>query len=374
MAVILVLGVKVPFTTGGQEVLVGSLVKELRARGHDADVIELPDNPASHSDHLFYASLWRTIDFSSFFGKKVDLIIATKFPSYYARHPRKSLWLVHQHRAIYDLFGSRFSDFSDDPRDEAVRRMLSDGDRRAIAECSFISGISRNVMTRLQEYNGVPGEALYPPLPLGTRYRCDDPQPYILSVGRICTIKRVDLMVKALPGVHEHITLKIVGRPDEAGVMEYLTNEIKKHHLTHRVEFLGRVDDNELLDLYAHALGVYYAPFDEDYGYVTLEALASGKPVITASDSGGVLEFVHDGENGYVVSPDTTSIAHACNRLVDDPLRYRAMSTHARECIDAWGVTTTGWDHVVSRLLSPLSECDDAQWENENEQSTHRVV
>lgn len=354
MANILVLGVKVPFTSGGQEVLVGTLLRELKKRGHEADLVELPFTVFPKESILNQAALWRSLDLSSFAGKKVDLVIATKFPSYYAKHPKKSLWLVHQRREIYDLYGGRYSDFSDDPRDEALRRMLVEGDRKMIGECAYVSGISKNVAERLLNYNGIKGDPLYPPLPLSGRYRRAAPEDFILSVGRICSIKRVDMMVKALPVVHNFVKLKIAGTPDEPGVMEYLKNEIDKHHLWDRVEFLGRVDDDTLLDLYSRALAVYYAPYDEDYGYVTLEAMASGKPVITARDSGGVLEFVKDQENGLILEPTTDGIGHGINRLVEN----RELAEKLGECglrtIEDLSPYLKGWDHVVEKLLSPL--------------------
>lgn len=354
MATVLILGVKVPFTKGGQDVLVGTLAKELKARGHEVDIIELPFKCPPKESLLNQAALWRALDLSSFGGRDVDLVIATKFPSYFAAHPRKSLWLVHQHRPIYELHAGPFSDFSDDPRDEALRRMLADADMVAIKECSYISGISKNVVDRLQHFNGIPGEVLYPPLPQGDRYRVAPAQDYILSVGRLCGIKRVDLMLKALPIVQPFMKLKIVGTEDEPGVLEYYKNEVEKHHLWKRVEFLGRVDDEALLDLYANAFAVYYAPHNEDYGYVTLEAMASGKAVITAKDSGGVLEFVQDGVNGIIVDPTIDAIGHGINRLVDQREATAAMGMRGREFIQSAGVGVGGWDRIVNSLLSPL--------------------
>ncbi len=354
MAAILILGVKVPFTRGGQDVLVSTLSRELRARGHDVDTLELPFKCPPKESLPNQAALWRSLDLSTFGGKKVDLVIPTKFPSYFARHPKKSLWLVHQHRPMYELHAGPYSDFSDDPRDEALRRMLTEADTKAIAECSFISGISKNVVDRLARYNGIQGKALYPPLPLGQRYRCDDAQDYILSVGRLCGIKRVDLMLKAMPIVHPFMKLKIVGTEDEPGVLDYFKNEVAKHHLTKRVEFLGRVEDDQLLDLYAKAFAVYYAPHNEDYGYVTLEAMASGKPVITAHDSGGTLEFVQDGHNGIVVDPTIDAFGHGVNRLLDNREAAREMGQRARASIDAAGVGSGSWDTIISSLLSPL--------------------
>ncbi len=354
MANILVLGVKIPFNRGGADTLVNTLVKELKSRGHDADTVDLPLSFVKKENFLAQSALWRALELEELGGKKVDLVIATKFPSYYAKHPRKSLWLVHQHRSAYELYGTRFSDFSDDPRDEALRQMIIEGDTKVISECKYISGISRNVVERLDKFNGIKGEVLYPPLPLGDKYRCGTQENYILSVGRICSIKRVDLMIKALPIIHNFIKLKIVGTPDEAGVMEYFKNEIDKHHLWDRVEFLGRVSDDELLNLYGNALAVYYAPFDEDYGYVTLEAMASSKPVITAHDSGGTLEFIKDMESGLVVEPTSDAIGHGVNKLVEDKGLAAKLGSCGRLFIEQSGLNRHGWDQIIEGLLSPL--------------------
>ncbi len=355
MASILVLGVKVPFTSGGQEALVKSLVSQLKQRGHLVDTVELPFNQTSKESLLEHAALWRSLDISEFAGEKVDLIICTKFPSYYARHPKKSLWLVHQHRPIYDLYGGKFCDFSDEPKDEEIRRMLVEGDCQAISECSYISGISKNVTERLKHFNNINAESLYPPIPLSGRYKCGETRPYILSVGRICRIKRIDHIVKAMPYVKAPLTLKIVGQPDEPGFMDHLQAEISKHNLASRIEFLGRVSDEELIDLYANAFSIFYGPYNEDYGYVTLEALASGKPVVTGTDSGGVLEFITHESNGLVVEPTFNSFGEAFNRLQDDKELYKKLSAQGLKDISSWGLNDSKyWDVVVDKLTSPL--------------------
>jgi len=355
MATILILGVKVPFTSGGQDVLVQTLKKELVKRGHRVDLLELPFSVFPKESFLEQAAIWRSYELEKFGGEKVDLVIATKFPSYYAHHPKKSLWLVHQHRPLYDLYGSRYSDISDDPRDEMLRRMLVDGDRRVIGESSYVSGISKNVVDRLNRYLGIAAEVLYPPLPQGDNYYRAEPQDYILSVGRLCSIKRVDLMIKALPFIHQFVKLKVVGVPDESGVLDYYQNEIAKHHLEDRVEFLGRVEDKELLRLYAESLAVYYAPHDEDYGYVTLEAMAAGKPVIAAKDSGGVLEFVEHEHTGLVLDPNSESIGLGINRLVEDKEFASELGLKGKKFVDSSGLACQGWDSVIAGLLSPLN-------------------
>lgn len=356
MARIIVLNVQVPFVHGGQDVLVNSLIKELKLRGHEADVVAIPYAAEPKELLAEQIAFWRALPLTRFGGKDVDLIISTKFPSYFAKHPAKSLWLVHQHRPIYDLYAGSYSDFSDDPRDEALRELIVKADKQAISECQCVSGISKNVINRLEKFNGVKGEVLYPPLSQGNNYYTDEAEPYFLSVSRLCRIKRVDLMLKALPGIHNNFKLKIVGKPDEPGIMDYLNNEIKKHHLEERVEFLGRVSDEELLELYAKSYGVFYGPHDEDYGYVTLEAMASSKPVISCNDSGGVLEFLKHNENALISNPTTEGIASSCNQLIENKELAIKLGKRGREDFEKLGLHEQGWDNVIDTLLRPINQ------------------
>ncbi len=115
-----------------------------------------------------------------------------------------------------------------------------------------------------------------------------------------------------------------------------------------RVRFEIDVSDERLYQLYETALGVYYGPFDEDYGYVTLEGFAAGRPVVTLSDSGGPLEFVVDGQTGLVASPDPKAIADAFDRLYRD----RDLAARLGAAGDALVRTEVPrWPDVVARLL-----------------------
>ena len=108
------------------------------------------------------------------------------------------------------------------------------------------------------------------------------------------------------------VRLVLVGEgPDE----EMLAETIAKEGLGSKVQLAGRVSDERLRDLYETALGVYYGPFDEDYGYVTIEGFAAHRPIVVLSDAGGPLEFVTDGETGFVTPPEPGAIAHAFDRL-----------------------------------------------------------
>lgn len=363
MANILVLGVKVPFTKGGAEILVSNLVEQLKIAGHNVDLVELPFSGYKEESWLAQAALWRSLDLSVFGGEKVDLLIGTKFPSYYVStknsNLKKSLWLVHQHRQLYDLYGGNFSGMNDQPRIEAMRRSLVETDTKAINECDYISAISHNVAERLESYNQIKAEVLYPPLPLGNAYvanaSIERRAPYILSVGRLCSIKRVDLMFKAIAQLPPPLRIKVVGAPDEKGIMEYYKREIDALQIWDRVDFMGRVDQKTLIKLFSECLAVYYAPYNEDYGYVTLEGFASSRPVITALDSGGVLEFVKHEKNGLIAQPNAESMAEMFNRLATDHNFADKLGANGREMVDKLGLAqNASWSKLIAALLSPL--------------------
>jgi glycosyltransferase involved in cell wall biosynthesis len=139
--------------------------------------------------------------------------------------------------------------------------------------------------------------------------------PFVLSVSRIDGAKRVDRLVESW----EHVTsdLKLVVAGDGPDI-DKLRSTVRARGLTSRVDIMGRVDDERLRDLFNRCRAVYYAPIDEDYGYAAVEALTAGKPVITAPDSGGVLEFVSNERLGLVTSLDPRPLAATVDRLSDE--------------------------------------------------------
>jgi glycosyltransferase involved in cell wall biosynthesis len=130
--------------------------------------------------------------------------------------------------------------------------------------------------------------------------------------------------------------------------LENLQKLARASRVADRVEFLGFVPHDDLPDLYAHATAVYFAPWDEDYGYVTLEAFLSQKPVITASDSGGPLEFVEDGQSGIVIgSADEKELAQKSEELFFDKEKRRRFGLAGYE-----KVKDISWDTVIETLIN----------------------
>ena len=348
MKTVLIAAAQAPFITGGAEILVSELRVQLERRGFRVDVAAVPFKWYPVSEIVRQALAWRLLDLTESNGVPVDLLIATKFPSYLARHPRKVAWLFHQHREAYDLYGTPYCSFTDSAEDTRVREAIQAMDTSALGECREVYTISRNVADRLRRYNSLHGEPLYPPPHHLGRYRCDSFDGFLFYAGRLDRLKRLDLAIDAMRRVKSGARLVIAGQGPQEGE---LRKRIEGLGVQDRVELRGYVSSADLLELYARCRAALYAPLNEDYGYVTVEAFLSGKPVVTTSDSGGPLEFVRAGETGVVAPPDPDALAAAIDELWQWPeARLRAVGAAGRETVA--GIT---WDAVIDRLTGSLS-------------------
>jgi glycosyltransferase involved in cell wall biosynthesis len=341
---VLVCEAQVPFVHGGAEVHVRELTRELTARGYLAELVSIPFKWYPKEEILPHAAAWRLIDLSESNGQPVDLVIASKFPTYFVRHPNKVAWLIHQYRAAYELCGTVYSDFGHNERDVGLRDTLVRLDTEMLGECRRLFANARNTANRVTKFNGLPAEPLYHPPRLAPRLEAGPYGDYVLSVGRIESVKRVDLLVSAMPHVDKPIRLIVAGDGTQRANVERLAGELG---VTDRVEFLGAVDDDALVTLYRDTLAVLYPPYDEDFGYVTLEGFLARKPVVTAVDSGGPNEFVVDGVNGFVCEPAPDAIAASINALASD--RRRAAALGDAGYVRAREIT---WDGVIEKLVS----------------------
>lgn len=342
---IAVCAAQVPFFQGGAETHVKTLVDKLRENGFEVELVNIPYKWYPHEQLIKSIKMWQMLDLSESNGKSIDMVISTKFPSYFVEHPRKVVWLIHQYRQMYDLFHTPYSGFDHkNKKDMELREKLVAMDTAALQTYPRIYTNSKNTAARLSQYNGITGIPLYHPPKLVGRYHTESHQDYILSVGRLDKLKRVELLVQAVKYCDARIKCKIVGKGPE---MEKLRTLARKNGVEDRVDFLGFVSDDELLRLYAQCALVFFAPQDEDYGYITLEAYLSKKPVITALDSGGPLEFVRHNENGIILkSFEAKDIAAAIESLFFDKSKC-----------ESWGkkgfhqVKEIGWESVIQSLV-----------------------
>lgn len=344
---IAVLHAQVPFVRGGAEMLVESLTKNLKMRGYNAEIVSIPFKWYPTNALLDSYLMWRMADLKEINGEKIDLVIPLKVPTYAIKHPNKVAWIMHQFRAAYDL--------SNNAQCGGLNTILHGGeicnkilamDNMVISESKAIYTISQNVSDRLKRYNCIDSTPLYHPPALEGRYYHEAYGDYILSVGRLDKSKRVDLLIRALQYSNPHARVVIAGKGPEDHSLKKLAHDLG---VEKRVKFLGFVSDTEVLKLYANALAVCFPPIDEDYGYITLEAFLSQKPVITCCDSGGVLEFVRDQENGFIVKPQSQQIATCFDILYNDMKKVTQFGKAGYQL-----VKDISWDHVIDELTKTI--------------------
>ncbi len=167
---------------------------------------------------------------------------------------------------------------------------------------------------------------------------------YLFTVSRLDHPKRIDLLIRAMEHVRAQVPLRIAGTgPHEAALRELAGADS-------RITLTGFLNDANLADAYAGSLAVLFAPYQEDYGYITLEAMLSAKPVITTTDAGGPTELVEDGVTGVIVEPDPAAIGAAIDRLLSSRRRARRMGNVGLE-----RARRVSWDEAVSKLLDGIS-------------------
>ena len=345
---IIICTAQVPFVCGGAELLVEGLRDALRSRGHVVDIVSLPYRWQPHQHLLDSILAWRMIDLNEVDGVPVDLVIATKFPSYYVNHKRKVIWLVHQHRQAYDWYGGVFSDFVNTSTDREIRDAIIQADSAAFAEAHGLFAISANVAHRAKRYNFVDCTPLAPPSAYTDLLTHTAYGDYILSDARLDAAKRIDLLIDAVAQMTVPFRFVLTSTGPER---DRLAERIARYGLADRIELRGYVPTPELMTLYAGARAVYYAPIDEDYGFTTVQAMRASKAVVTCTDSGGTLEFVRDGYNGFVCDPTAACIATALDRLAHDPHEAAMLGENGPDTVEH--IT---WEHVCATLLNTATK------------------
>jgi glycosyltransferase involved in cell wall biosynthesis len=347
---IAVLNAQVPFISGGAEILASNLVNALREAGHQAELVTLPFKWYPARTLLDHMTMARLVDLTESNGNQIDRVIGLKFPAYLVPHPCKVLWLLHQHRTAYDLWNHpRLSDLILDPEGMAVRDAIHEADRRWIPEAQSVYTISQNVSTRLRKFCDIESRPLYHPPGHADRFYTEQAEPFLFFPSRINPIKRQSLVIEALALTRHPVRVVFAGVPDDPTHLVELERLCLERGVADRIEWRGRISDEDKLALYARCLGVVYPPLDEDYGYVTLEAMLARKPVITTHDSGGPLEFIEERKSGLAVESTPRGIAAAMDELWSDFPRAARWGDAGRAIYESLGIT---WQRVVDSLLA----------------------
>ncbi len=331
-----------PFIRGGAEILVDDLQEQLVKRGHDVELFRLPFPNEYEIQLLELVLASKLLDFSAY-----DQVIAFKFPAYCVCHRHKKLWIFHQFRQVYDLFSI---DIPDNEKYRALRELISQLDVKDMLAAERLLVIGKENQDRMLLYNNIKPDIVFPPLPNKEKYFCSDCKDYIYYPSRVNVTKRQHLAVEAMYYVKTNVKLILSGKCEDIEYERKLQNIIKKNNLQDKVIYQNSwIKEEEKLKLLAESLGVMFIPYKEDYGFVTLEAFYSSKPLITCTDSGTPCFFLENSGNGYLTEPTPQALAKKMDYLFMHRDLAKQMGENARKDILARNIT---WDETVRRLLS----------------------
>lgn len=336
----------VPFINGGYRNIVEYLESALKEAGHQTERIYLPHVDAP--DLLFaQTAAYRWVDLSA----SADRIICFRPPAHMIPHPHKIIWFIHHIRVFYDLWDSQYRDFPDDLKHRNIRSALRAADTAALNEAKQVFSNSGTVSGRLKRYNNIDSEVLYPPIANPERFFFRSFNDEIVYISRLEHHKRQHLLVEALKYTRTPVKLRLCGAASGKAYADDIRSRITADNLGGRVIFDNRwISEEEKAEVLSDCLAVAYLPFNEDsYGYPSIEACHSFKPVLTASDSGGVLELIQDGINGLIAEPYPQALAEAMDRLYlnRDETKHMGMNAHARTA-----ELNISWEHVLKRILA----------------------
>jgi glycosyltransferase involved in cell wall biosynthesis len=346
---ILILTTQTPFVSGGAEILADQLRAALHTAGHEAELVAIPFKWYPPERMLDQVLSCRLLNLTESSGVPVDRVIGLKFPAYFIPHPNKVLWLLHQHRPAYDLWDHPLGDLIHYPNGLMVRDAIRHMDSQLLPESKGIFTIAKNVSRRLKSFCNIDSQALYHPPQNAEQFYGAADEGYLFYPSRLCKLKRQSLVLEALAKTTRPVKMRFAGSPDSPAYAEELFGLSRSLGVEKRVEWLGQVTEEEKRRQFAHTRGVVFPPLDEDYGYITLEAMLSSKPVITCTDSGGPLEFVLNRETGLIADPTAISLATAMDELWGNPDRARVWGEASRIRYESMDIQ---WSNVVERLLA----------------------
>jgi len=387
MKIAIVTPLPVPLALGGAENLWWGLQEHFQTQTeHDCDIVSVLSPESTFADLISSYETFAKLDLSAY-----DCVISGKYPAWMVNHPNHVCYMLHRLRGLYDTYVPTVGDAdflalpqirnlvewmascNEQMRDartcqdqiDALFERLAGLKDSGVPDMiwAFPGPFSRAIIhfldnaalspSRIRRYGAISAtvarrkdyfpadvavDVLYPP-PHRDNYHCKSAD-YFFTSSRLDRPKRIDLLIAAMARVKETIPLLIAGTgPDEARLKSLAKDDP-------RIRFLGYVPDDDMADLYAHALAVPFVPSDEDYGLITIEAMRSSKPVLTVTDSGGPCEFVDHGKTGMVCAPDADRLGACLSEMARNRDATRVMGEAALGRVE-----TITWAKVADGLM-----------------------
>ncbi|MDQ5767570.1 glycosyltransferase family 4 protein [Thiothrix subterranea] len=331
-----------PFLQGGADYHINGLYNALKQFGFETELIRFPFKFHPETDIQHLMAYCAGLDLNQANGISIDRVISLQFPGYGIQHQDHWVWLMHQHRAVYELFDP----LTANPAHQQLRETIVPYDNDALGKARKVFANSQRVADRLMQFNQITSQALYHPPSYVEYFRCEEALPYVFFPSRLESLKRQDLLIKAAQFLQTPVKIVLAGI---GGQYTHYQQLVAACGVAEQVVLLGHITEAEKIAFYAHALAVCFVPYDEDYGYVTLEAMLSAKPVITVTDAGGPLEFVTHGLNGWICEPEPQAIAAAIDEAFTQPHLSREKGRAGRALYTELGIS---WSNVVEKLTA----------------------
>jgi glycosyltransferase involved in cell wall biosynthesis len=197
---------------------------------------------------------------------------------------------------------------------------VREADRRACGNVTKYVANAAITQQRIRRFWGRESSVVHPPVDVG-RFLPAPSEDFLLIVTELVRHKRVEVALEAASRAGRPV--RVVGEgPDRARLESLYGGALGD------ARFLGRVDDEELTDLYARA-GAFVLPNVEEFGIAAVEAQAAGTPVIAVA-AGGALETVVDGETGILVEPGVEAFAECMANTDFGSFDQDRIAAHAR--------------------------------------------
>ena len=339
-----------PYIVGGAEYLANNLLHACQRSGHQVEIIRHPFIDSTPMTIEKSISSWTQDDLSLWGKDEPNLLICLKFPAFYIPHDCKIMWTLHQQRSMYDLWDyMQEQGHKHSKQEKTLRQKVTNLDNENFSSALQNFTISKTVSKRLLHYNNIIAPALYHPPALANAFFQNDSSnllgDFIFAPSRFEPLKRQHLLLEALNLTTQPVKAVLTG---QGSTNSHLRGLINHYHLQDRVIIHTQMDEADMIAHYKNSLAVFFAPYDEDYGYVTLEAMLAKKAVVTCYDSGGTNEFVVHEQTGFIEAPAPQQLANRLDELYLDRKMAKAMGEKA---YDHYHSLSLSWDNVINHLL-----------------------
>ncbi len=300
---------------------------------------------------LLYPLWW--LGFRSLRFENTDLVLSSSsYLAKYMRLPDGVPHICYLHNPFRYLWDREVYDGESLPLSGAALRIadaflpqLRRMDYRLTGKITHILTNSRHMAARIKAVYGRDAEVVYPPVNTAEFPFSENREDFYLVVGRLLSYKKVDMAIRACQKLGRRL-LVVGSGPEEARLRAMAHGE---------VEFLGRVPEEQLKQLYSQARALLY-PGYEDFGLIPVEAQASGCPVI-AYGAGGVLETVLPDQTGIFFQEQHSAALEEAIVLFEKTHFEHALIRQNAQCFDI-AIFKEKMVSIVNRYLPVTKQSD----------------